>query len=39
MFGMGTKENEMVVITKAKELYTYVMLITQKSPKHSVLPS
>lgn len=28
------KESEMTVITKAKELCSYVMVITQKSPKH-----
>jgi hypothetical protein len=28
------KENEMTVVTKAKELCAYVMLVTQKSPKH-----
>jgi hypothetical protein len=26
------KENEMTVVTKAKELCAYVMLVTQKSP-------
>ena len=28
------KESEMSVVTKAKELCSYVMLVTQKSPKH-----
>jgi hypothetical protein len=28
------KENEMTVVTKAKELCAYVMLVTQKLPKH-----
>ena len=28
------KQSEMAVITKAKELCSYVMVVTQKSPKH-----
>lgn len=28
------KESELTVITKTKDLCSYVMLITQKSPKH-----
>lgn len=28
------KQSEMAVITKAKELCSYVMIVTQKSPKH-----
>jgi len=31
---MERKKNELSVITKAKELCQYVMVITQKSPKH-----
>ena len=30
----GKQESELTVVTKAKELCSYVMLITQKSPKH-----
>ena len=29
-----TKQSELTVITKAKDLCSYVMTITQKSPKH-----
>ena len=28
------KSNQLIVITKAKELCSYVMTVTQKSPKH-----
>lgn len=30
---MNRKTSELVVITKAKDLCTYIMLVTQKSPK------
>ena len=31
---MQKKQSELTVITKAKDLCTYVMTVTQKSPKH-----
>ena len=31
---MEKKQSELTVITKAKDLCSYVMVITQKSPKH-----
>ena len=31
---MERKQSELTVITKAKDLCSYVMTITQKSPKH-----
>lgn len=31
---MRKKQSELTVITKAKDLCTYVMKVTQKSPKH-----
>lgn len=31
---MKQKANELTVITKAKDLCSYVMIVTQKSPKH-----
>ena len=31
---MQRKESELTVITKAKDLCSYVMAVTQKSPKH-----
>ena len=31
---MHKKQSELTVITKAKDLCTYIMVITQKSPKH-----
>ncbi|MCR5201794.1 MAG: hypothetical protein K6D02_01685 [Lachnospiraceae bacterium] len=30
----GKESSELTVITKAKDLCTYVMVVTQKSPKH-----
>lgn len=31
---MKRKQSELQVITKAKDLCSYIMVITQKSPKH-----
>lgn len=31
---MIKKQSEFIVITKAKELCEYIMVVTQKSPKH-----
>lgn len=31
---MNKKQSELTVITKAKDLCSYVMTVTQKSPKH-----
>ena len=31
---MSQNQSELIVITKAKELCSYVMTVTQKSPKH-----
>jgi len=31
---MDKKQSELTIITKAKDLCSYVMIITQKSPKH-----
>ena len=31
---MGQKQSELTVVTKAKDLCSYIMVVTQKSPKH-----
>lgn len=31
---MGQKQSELTVVTKAKDLSSYIMVVTQKSPKH-----
>ena len=31
---MGQKQSELAVVTKAKDLCSYIMIVTQKSPKH-----
>ena len=31
---MGQKQSELTVVTKAKDLCSYIMAVTQKSPKH-----
>ena len=31
---MGQKQSELTVVTKAKDLCSYIMIVTQKSPKH-----
>ena len=34
MVYMGQKQSELTVVTKAKDLSSYIMVVTQKSPKH-----
>ena len=34
LINVTAKSNQLIVITKAKELCSYVMTVTQKSPKH-----
>lgn len=34
MVYMGQKQSELTVVTKAKDLCSYIMIVTQKSPKH-----
>ena len=34
MVYMGQKQSELTVVTKAKDLCSYIMVVTQKSPKH-----
>ena len=31
---MGQKQSELTVVTKAKDLCSYIIVVTQKSPKH-----